>query len=208
MSNDPTPARPAYAPAPSAPAGAEPATSTPKSGEEATAKSAAAALPADGQQAAKPVQSTEPYLLYDSVSPSSIPWGHQIATYSDGPFQVSPAAVASRGDVLWIDVNGSNTSANALDVEPGDATPAGAAAWVSAKLTQDPRSNAIVYTFRSDWDQVTDNIDALPAWMHSHIKYWIADPTGYPHILPGSSATQWYWGPTYDISSAESGFSS
>jgi hypothetical protein len=217
-SNDTTLARPTYASAPSAPApsasapsasaAAEHAASMPESGEQATAKSAAVALPADRNQAAKPAQPAEPYLIYDSVLPSSIPWGHQIATYSDGPFRVSPAAVASRGDVLWIDVNGSNTSANALDVEPGDATPAGAAAWVSAKLTQDPGSNAILYTSRSDWGQVINDVDALPAWMHSHVKYWIADPTGSPHILPGSSATQWYWGPAYDISLAEPGFSS
>jgi hypothetical protein len=44
--------------------------------------------------------------------------------------------------------------------------------------------------------------------MHSHVKYWIADPTGSPHILAGASATQWYWGPSYDISSAVEGFSS
>jgi hypothetical protein len=42
--------------------------------------------------------------------------------------------------------------------------------------------------------------------MHSHVKYWIADPTGSPHILPGSSATQWYWGANYDITQAAPGF--
>jgi hypothetical protein len=42
--------------------------------------------------------------------------------------------------------------------------------------------------------------------MHSHVKYWIADPTGYEHIVPGSSATQWYWGQNYDISSVAAGF--
>jgi hypothetical protein len=107
---------------------------------------------------------------------------------------------------VWIDVNGSNISANALDVEPGDATPAQAAAWVSAKLTKDPSSDAIVYTFKSDWGQVISDVNALPGWMHSHVKYWIADPTGSPHILPGSSATQWYWGANYDISTAAPGF--
>jgi hypothetical protein len=151
-------------------------------------------------------QSAVPTLLYDSVEPAAIPSGHTIATYSDGPFAQSSAAVAGRGDVLWIDVNGSNTNANALDVEPGDATPAGAAAWVSAKLTKDPSSTAIIYTFRNDWAPVIDDVDALPTWMHSHVKYWIADPTGYAHILPGAAATQWYWGPTFDISTAEPGF--
>ena len=44
--------------------------------------------------------------------------------------------------------------------------------------------------------------------MQHHVKYWIADPTGTPHILPGAEATQWYWGPSYDISTANPGFNS
>jgi hypothetical protein len=93
-----------------------------------------------------------------------------------------------------------------LDVEPGDATPAGAAAWVAAKLIEDPHLDAIVYTMQSWWPAVIADIDTLPPWMHGHVYYWIADPTGYPHILPGADATQWYWGPNYDISTANPGF--
>ncbi len=147
-----------------------------------------------------------PQTIYDSVIPTAIPSGQQVATYSDGPFQASSASVAGRGNVLWIDVNGSDPSANALDVEPGDATPAQAASWVSAKLTASPSSTAIVYTFISDWGAVGDSIATLPSWMQSHVKYWIADPTGTPHILPGAAATQWYWGSSYDISLAQPGF--
>ena len=43
---------------------------------------------------------------------------------------------------------------------------------------------------------------ALPHQMQSRIRWWIADPTGVPHIVPGSSATQWYWGSSYDITTA------
>jgi hypothetical protein len=88
----------------------------------------------------------------------------------------------------------------------GDATPAAAAAWAAAKLARYPRSIAIIYTDRAWWPAVTANIDALPPWMRSRVRYWIADPTGYPHVVPGASATQWYWGPGYDISTAEPGF--
>jgi hypothetical protein len=147
-----------------------------------------------------------PTTIYDSVSPGQIPAGQHVATYSDGPFQASSSSVAGRGNVLWIDTNGSNTHADALDVEPGDATPAGAAQWVSAKLTASPHSDAIVYTFKSDWGSVQDSISKLPAWEQSHVKYWIADPTGTPHIVPGASATQWYWGSNYDITQATPGF--
>jgi hypothetical protein len=147
-----------------------------------------------------------PTTIYDSVSPTSIPAGQHVATYSDGPYQASNASVHGRGNVLWIDTNGSDTHADALDVEPGDATPAGAAQWVNAKLTASPHTDAIVYTFKSDWTAVQDSINALPSWEQSHVKYWIADPTGTPHIVPGAAATQWYWGSNYDITQATPSF--
>jgi hypothetical protein len=42
--------------------------------------------------------------------------------------------------------------------------------------------------------------------MRARIRWWIADPTGTPHIVPGSNATQWYWGTGYDESTALPGF--
>jgi hypothetical protein len=180
-------------------------------GPHATVKSAAvsdaAAKPAVAKPAAaKPaVKPTGPTTIYDSVTPTSIPAGQAEAVYADGAYQASSAQTAGH-KTMWIDTNGSNTRANALDVEPGDATPAGAATWVSAKLAKDPGSTAIVYTFKSDWSQTQSDIDALPSWMHSHVKYWIADPTGSRHILPGAAATQWYWGTNYDITAAHPGF--
>jgi hypothetical protein len=167
---------------------------------------AASAKPATAKHAAAP--SKKPSTIYDSVTPSTIPSGKDAAVYADGTYQASTASVAGHKHVLWIDTNGSRTDANVLDVEPGDATPAGAAAWVKAKLTKDPNATAIVYTFKSDWASVISSIQALPKSMQAHVKYWIADPTGTPHILPGAEATQWYWGANYDISAAKAGFNS
>jgi hypothetical protein len=150
----------------------------------------------------------KPSTIYDSVTPASIPAGADAAVYADGSYQATTAQAAGHKHVLWIDTNGSRTDASVLDVEPGDATPAGAAAWVKAKLTAHPGATAIVYTFKSDWAPATTAIATLPASMQSHVKYWIADPTGTPHILPGAAATQWYWGANYDISSARPGFTS
>ena len=93
-----------------------------------------------------------------------------------------------------------------LDVEPGDATPAGAASWVQSHLSKQPHSVAIIYTMRSDWSAVQDAVGGLPSWEQSHVRYWIADPTGVPHVVPGSSATQWYWGSSYDESTANPNF--
>jgi hypothetical protein len=218
------PARPAAAPAhsaakpsaakPSAPAAAKPAVVNPGTVHAAQKKAAPAhsATPkqSGGQsgQASQSTQSTQatPTTFYDSVEPGYIPTGAAVATYADGPYAQSAASLAGRGTIMWIDVSGGDPNADALDIEPTDATPAVAAAWVDTKLTQDPSSYPILYTSYSEWSEVKADVAQLPSWMASHVKYWIADPTGYAHILPGASATQWYWGATYDISSAVPGF--
>jgi hypothetical protein len=180
---------------------AAPANSAPTAPAQpgAVAKPAApAAAPAAPAPAPAPAQ---PYQVYDSVTPSQIPAGQPIATYADGGYAVSPTQVAGK-TVTWIDTNGSDPSANALDVEPGDATPQMAATWAWQKLHTDPNGTAIVYTMMSEWPATQAAISTLPAPMQSHVKYWIADPTGVNHVVPGSSATQWYWGANYDISTA------
>jgi hypothetical protein len=161
------------------------------------------ATPVSAAPAPAPAQ---PSTIYDSVTPSSIPSGAKAAVYSDGTYATSPAQVAGHPNTLWIDTNGSNPKANVLDVEPGDATPQQAATWVQQKLTGTPAQTAIVYTYRAEWQATQQAISSLPHQMQSHVKWWIADPTGVPHIVPGSDATQWYWGQNYDQSLANPGF--
>ena len=108
--------------------------------------------------------------------------------------------------MLWIDTNGADPRANALDVEPGDATPAMAATWACTSCTPPPAQVAIIYTMRSDWAATQAAVATLPAHMQHHVRWWIADPTGVPHIVPGANATQWYWGHNYDITTARPGF--
>jgi hypothetical protein len=147
-----------------------------------------------------------PYLIYDSVTPTAIPSHHVIATYATGPYAASPGDVAGRKAVLWIDTHGTDPQAAALDVEPGDATPSMAASWAWQRLHAHPREHAIIYTMRSEWAAAQASISTLPHWMQNHVRWWIADPTGYPHVVPGSNATQWYWGTHYDITTATPGF--
>ncbi len=149
---------------------------------------------------------SRPYEIYDSVTPTAIPAGHKVAAYATGNYAASPSEVAGRGRVLWIDTSGSDPKASALDVEPGDATPGIAASWAWHKLRADARGVAILYTMRSEWPAVQAAVATLPQHMRSHVRYWIADPTGVPHIVPGASATQWYWGSNYDITTAKPGF--
>jgi len=148
----------------------------------------------------------QPFLVYDSVTPQTIPGNPVVATYADGPNPDTPAMVAGRTNVIWISITGYDYNASALDIEPGCASPSQAANWVSQRLTIHPHGVAILYTMISDWSAVQANVASLPSWMKSHIRWWIADPTGTAHIVPGSQATQWYWGPNYDISTALPGF--
>jgi hypothetical protein len=157
------------------------------------------------RHAAVPAKPAVPWRFYDSVIPSAIPANGIVATYATGPYAVSPAQVAGR-TVIWIDVSGMDYNASALDVEPGDATPSMAASWAWHRLTDYPNAIAHIYTSLSEWPAVQAACATLPARTRSRIRWWIADPNGVPHIVPGSDATQWYWGQTYDISTATPNF--
>ena len=150
----------------------------------------------------QPAPAPQPYLIYDSTTPAAIPPGQVVATYATGPGAVPASQVAGRTTVLWIDVTGTDYAASVLDVEPGNASPSTAASWAYNRLSADPTGVAIIYTMISEWQTVQAAVATLPSWMQSHIRWWIADPTGVAHVVPGAQATQWYWGPNYDISTA------
>jgi hypothetical protein len=181
----------------SAPAPAsQPAAAAATPSAPAVKASAPAAQPAPAPAPA------QPYQVYDSVTPSQIPAGQPVATYADGGYAVNPANVASRAHVTWIDTNGSDPKAAALDVEPGDATPQQAAQWTWNKLHGAAGQIAVIYTMRSEWPATQAAIATLPQAMQHQVRWWIADPTGVAHVVPGAQATQWYWGQNYDISTA------
>ncbi len=147
----------------------------------------------------------QPYLIYDSVNPGAIPAHRFTAAYATGRYAASPGQLAGRPH-LWIDTTGFDPAASALDVEPGDATPSQAADWARNRLTAHPSALARIYTMQSEWGAVRAAVATLPGRMQSHIRWWIADPTGSPHLVPGSAATQWYWGNSYDITTASPRF--
>jgi hypothetical protein len=187
----------------------------PASGKPAPGKAATHKVPAvaahksahpDHRPPAKQAPASKPYLIYDSVTPEAIPAGQVVATYATGARPDSPSQVVGRKTVLWIDTLATDPAANALDIEPGCASPAQAAGWVQRRLTADPTATAILYMSISWWPTVQADVATLPAWMRARIRWWVADPTGTPHMVPGSQATQWYWGSSYDISTALPGF--
>jgi hypothetical protein len=144
----------------------------------------------------------QPYEFYDSIDPETVPAGAEVATYATGANPTPASLVAGRKKVLWIDTEGTDPQAQVIDVEPGCASPSQVPQWVQSHLADDVGSVAIVYTTISEWSEVQQDVSALPASMQADIRWWIADPTGYPHIVPGSQATQWYWGANYDESEA------
>jgi outer membrane biosynthesis protein TonB len=195
------PARPA---APAAPA--RPAAPAAPARPAAPAAPAAPARPAAPAKPAAPAPAAQPYLIYDSVQPTAIPAGSNMATYATGPYSATPSETAGASHVMWIDVYGTDYNASALDVEPSDATPAQAADWAYNRLRLYPHALAHIYTNISEWPEVQQACAWLPASMQARIRWWIADPTGVPHLVPGSQATQWYWGQNYDISTAAPDF--
>jgi hypothetical protein len=156
--------------------------------------------------AATAAADAKPYSMYDSVTPGQIPGNHPVATYATGGYAVSQAQVSGK-QVIWIDTDGSAPAkASVLDIEPGNVDPSAAAGWAKARLAANPHAVVRIYTMLSQWDAAKASIHTLPGWMQSHVKWWIADPTGVQHVVPGSDATQWYWGPSYDISTVNPGF--
>jgi hypothetical protein len=177
--------------------------STARSGDTRHQGSTPSASPSPTpSQSAAPQQPIE---IYDSANPAAIPAGVMCATYATGHYAVPAAEMAGR-PTIWIDAWGTDPAASALDVEPGDATPSMVPQWVTQHLALEPSDNARIYTMLDEWPAVKQAVSTLPSWMQARVRWWIADPTGVPHMVPGASATQWYWGPNYDISTADPGF--
>jgi hypothetical protein len=161
--------------------------------------------PAPSPSPSQSAAAEQPFQIYDSATPAAIPPGVMCATYATGDYAVPAAEMAGR-PTIWIDAWGTDPAASVLDVEPGDATPSMVPQWVTQHLALEPSDNARIYTMLDEWAAVKQAVATLPSWMQARVRWWIADPTGVPHMVPGASATQWYWGPNYDISTAEPGF--
>lgn len=104
-------------------------------------------------------------IMRDSTAIADIPVeGTQIVlAYLNGQWPASPAAVAARFPgipVAWVDVTGGDPHADVADVENGDLTPQGAAAWVKARLALKPAYPPIVYVNR---ENITPVFNAMAA---------------------------------------------
>ncbi len=137
--------------------------------------------------------------MFDSTDWLAIPANAPIvAGYCDGTYKWPPEAwTRFSGIKLTITVFG-QAGANICDCEPGDLSPANAAAWAKGEVGAGRQP--MIYCDRTRWAQTAPLVIGLP------LTWWIADPTGIPHIVPGSTATQWNWLPTEDVSSVIAGW--
>lgn len=147
-----------------------------------------------------------PVSVYDSAQANEIPASKDAALYADGSWTGTQQQFASHPRALWLTTDGGDLKADAVDVEAGDASPDAAAHWAWEKLHADPTSYARIYSDLAEWGACKTAVAGFSAAMRSHILWWVANPTGHPHMVPGASATQWYWGKNYDISTATPGF--
>ena len=139
----------------------------------------------------------------DSVTPLAIPKGFAAAAlYFNGLYAADRNTWEHRWPhVWWIDVLGDAAkNCSILDIETGDATPETVKIWVPDRLLAVPNAPARLYCNLSTWYYVKQAVATLNAEHRKWVRYWIANPTGSEHIVPGSQATQWAWRSTYDIS--------
>lgn len=142
--------------------------------------------------------------LYDAADPAGLPRdAANVAGYANGLYATTEHAIRRSGHhkhVLMIDVTGGDArQASALDIEPGDASPYQAAAWVRARVRDFPHSLARLYYPGSESAAVHASVASLPFKLREHVRYWLAQPTGSSHRAPGSNGTQYYWGSGFDL---------
>lgn len=145
---------------------------------------------------------TGAYGLYDSADPAGIPKGKIQALYATGSYTGSAADVKGHPRTLWVDVTGGDPHADVLDIEDSDSHWWQAGPWAAEAHKDHPNRPVIIYTAYGTWKYAQESVAAY----HVKVKWWVASPSGTPHMVPGADAVQWMWGKTYDISLTMPGF--
>lgn len=142
--------------------------------------------------------------MYDSTRPWLIPSDAEvIAAYANGRFAADFAQLQKqfpKARILQIDVLGTDPDASVKDIEPGDMNPGDAARVVDDRHQAHPGALTRLYCDQSEWPAVKLSVATLADEVRDCVRYWIADPTGIPHFVPGSDATQYEFGTSYDTS--------
>jgi hypothetical protein len=131
--------------------------------------------------------------MFDTVTLSSLSGLRPVAVagYTSGfwPTYLSLVHAFPGAHVVSVAISASH-HANCLDIEPGDASPSQAPAWVRADIAAGFKRPCL---YSSWWEFVNQ---VRPALAHAGISRasvweWDASYTGLPGITPGFDATQW-----------------
>jgi hypothetical protein len=145
-------------------------------------------------------------LMADSTTPWLIPATFNapdclVAPYMDGRYAWDSRQLARFPLAVKVPITvlGAVT-APVCDVETGDVDPLGFVAWLKARHDAGEKYHAL-YSSRDTKPQVDAAVEAAGLSVRLY-GWWAADPTGVPHRVPGSLATQYFWGSgahNYDI---------
>jgi hypothetical protein len=139
-------------------------------------------------------------IMRDSTTLNDIPRAGTdiVAPYRNGMFSSTLGQVRVRfptQPVAWIDVNGSAASnSDILDVETGDATPAGAALWAKARHLLHPGAYPpIIYCNRATLTPVFNAMNAAGLAVGPGFRLWVATLDGTKRIadMTGVTAVQY-----------------
>ena len=141
--------------------------------------------------------------MYDAIHWQAIPAdADAVAGYVDGPLSQWPDEAWQQFSgarvLLHICTWGPRHNGDTLDIEAGDSVPADIPDWVDNALARGVVRPKL-YCSVAAWPECKRYAGKRP------VLWWIANPTGKPHIYPGSDATQWGWsqsdtGGDYDLS--------
>lgn len=128
-----------------------------------------------------------------------------MAVYWNGLYAANMAQVARqfpKARIFTIDVLGTAPEdCGIADVENRDMTPADIPGWVNRRIDAHPDALARIYCNKSTWPAAQREVVTLAPAQRERVRWWIADPTGTDHGIPGADAVQWDWGVSYDTSS-------
>jgi hypothetical protein len=120
--------------------------------------------------------------MRDSVTSGEIPIGgtELAAGYVNGYYVWSAADWARFPNIphVTIDVNGTRTTADVLDVENGDATPAGAVRWILAKRALNGTYPPVCYVNQGNMGEVEALAQNAGLALGSDYLFWVATLDG------------------------------
>ena len=135
----------------------------------------------------------QPFRMWDSIEPALIPANAvAVAGYVGGHWPTFPDLLQRFPHAAHLSIAVSaREDAHCLDVEVGDAVPDEAPGWLRRQWERGVK-RPWLYANASTWAAMAP-ILRESAVKRGQYRVWVADPTGVPHIVEGSDATQYDW---------------